>query len=189
MRRLLPVLILAVLGVGCGGVPKSGSTPSPAATQTSSSNPAPTSTSGAASGSPLPAPLVVTAGATQTVSGIDIAVATPAASPAPNAQDLGVNQQNVRGSASNTGGTLPRGNSMRVIIFGPGLSSSMQVRVSGPPDVSVSDLAAVQATDNTPGVSFTATANSNAALGARTVYLQNSQGDVTTFTGGLEVVK
>jgi hypothetical protein len=77
---------------------------------------------------------------------------------------------------------------MRVILFGPGLNGQMQVNIAGPADITVSSITGIQATDNTPGISFMATAKPNAALGARTVFLQNTNGDVTTFTGGLEVV-
>jgi hypothetical protein len=77
---------------------------------------------------------------------------------------------------------------MRVILFGPGLSAQMQVRVGGPSDITVAQISGIQATDNTPGISFMATAGGNAALGARTVFLQTTNGDVTSFTGGLEVV-
>jgi hypothetical protein len=75
-----------------------------------------------------------------------------------------------------------------VLLFGPGLSGNMTVKVSGPPDITVSNITGITATDKTPGVAFQATVNSGAALGARTVWLQNPQNDVTTFTGGLEVV-
>jgi len=77
---------------------------------------------------------------------------------------------------------------MRVLLFGPGLNGQMQVRIGGPADVTVSSITGVQATDNTPGISFMATVSGSAALGARSVFLQNTSGDVTSFTGGLEVV-
>jgi hypothetical protein len=99
-----------------------------------------------------------------------------------------VNGFSGQASASNTGGLIHRGASMRVLLFGPGLNGQMQVRIAGPSDITVSNLTGIQATDNTPGVAFTATVAGNAALGARTVFLQNSAGDVTSFTGGLEVV-
>ena len=92
------------------------------------------------------------------------------------------------GSAFNTGDMIHRGQTARVLLFGPGLSGDMQVIIRGPADIAISNLNAITATDNTPGITFTAAVSSNAALGARTVVLQNSKGDVTTFTGGLEVV-
>ncbi len=64
----------------------------------------------------------------------------------------------------------------------------MTVVVEGPTDIQVSNVQSIRATDNTPGVSFTAAVSGNAALGARSVVLQASNGDITTFTGGLEVV-
>lgn len=119
--------------------------------------------------------------------GVDIIVSAPSSSPAPNAQDLGVNATTGQASASNTGGVIHRGSTMRVILFGPGLNGQMQVRIAGPNDITVSSITGVQATDNTPGISFIATASGSAALGARTVFLQTTSGDVTSFTGGLEV--
>jgi hypothetical protein len=119
---------------------------------------------------------------------VDIAVVAPAATPAPNAQNLGVNPLTGQASASNTGGIIHRGASNRVVMFGPGLSSAMDIKISGPSDITVSDVRSITATDNTPGVSFTATVAGNAALGARTIYLQKTNNDITTFTGGMEVV-
>jgi hypothetical protein len=132
---------------------------------------------------------VVDVGQGQTASGIDITVSPAASSPAPNAQNLGVNSLTGRASASNTGGVIHRGASNRVILFGPGLNGQMTVTVGGVKDITITNIAGITATDNTPGLAFTATAATNAALGARTVYLQTTSGDVTTFTGGLEVVQ
>lgn len=136
----------------------------------------------------LKAPALVDVSRGPSATGIDITVASPVASPAPNAQDLGSNTTTARQAASNTGGTIRRGSTMRVILFGPGLGGQMQVRISGPSDITVSGITSIQASDNTPGIAFMAAATGNAALGARTVYLQNSSGDVTSFTGGLEVI-
>jgi hypothetical protein len=63
----------------------------------------------------------------------------------------------------------------------------MQISIRGPNDISISQVTTIKSTTNTPGVSFVAVVSPTAALGARTVVLQNAQGDVTTFTGGLEV--
>jgi hypothetical protein len=136
----------------------------------------------------LKAPVPVDVSRGPSATGIDITVPAAALSPAPNAQDLGVNTPTGRASASNTGGAIHRGATMRIILFGPGLNGQMQVKIGGPSDITVSSITGIQATDNTPGISFMATAKGNAALGARTVYLQNTSGDVTSFTGGLEVV-
>lgn len=126
-------------------------------------------------------PVIVTAG--QASSGVDITVVSPASSPAPNAQVIGLGT-----SASDTGTTISRGATQTVLLFGPGLSGSMKVSITGPSDVAVSNVQSITATDNTPGVSFTAAVDSNAALGARTVVLQTTNNDVTTFSGGLEIV-
>ncbi len=133
-------------------------------------------------------PNVVTVAAGQTAGGADITVASPASSPPPNAQVLGVASLSGSGEAFNTGGTIKQGSTQRVLLFGPGLSGNMQVTITGPGDISVSNPLTIKATDGTPGVSFTATASPTAALGCRTVILQTTNGDITTFTGGLGVV-
>ena len=115
-------------------------------------------------------------------SGVDIVVASPASSPTPNAENLGTGN-----SASNTGATIPQGTTATVLLFGPGLNGSMQVTISGPADIAISNIQSITSTDNTPGVSFTAAVAGNAALGARTVLLRDSKDDITSFTGGLEV--
>lgn len=171
------VFLLVVL-IGCGGN---------AASPVSSvvSNP-PSGSSGTPT--PVSAPNVVTVAAGQTASGVDIAVSAVAGSPAPNAQDLGVASLTGSGSASNTGDVIHRGQTARVLLFGPGLSGDMTLTIRGPKDIAFSSLAAITSTTGTPGISFIAVVDPNAALGARTVVLQTSKGDVTTFTGGLEVV-
>lgn len=183
--RLGPVLLLCSLFVACGGGGATTPAPTSSTGGQSASNPAP-----APQAPPVqlsaPTPVDVSRGPSAT--GIDITVASPVASPAPNAQDLGSNTTTARQAASNTGGTIRRGSTMRVILFGPGLDGQMQVRISGPSDITVSGITSIQASDNTPGIAFMAAAAGNAALGARTVYLQNTSGDVTSFTGGLEVI-
>jgi hypothetical protein len=118
----------------------------------------------------------------QTASGVDIAVASPASSPTPNAENLGTGS-----SASNTGATISQGTTATILLFGLGLNGNMQVTISGPGDIAVSNIQGITATDNTPGISFTAAVASNAALGARTVLLRDSKDDITSFNGGLEV--
>jgi len=73
-------------------------------------------------------------------------------------------------------------------LFGPGLSGSMTVSLSGPADIAISNIQSITSTTNVPGISFTAAVGSTAALGARTVVLQATNNDITTFAGGLEVV-
>ncbi len=133
-------------------------------------------------------PTVVTVVAGQTAGGVNITVVPPASSPAPNAQVLGVAALSGTGEAFNTGASISRGTTRRVLLFGPGLNGGMQITISGPSDITISNPVSIKATDGTPGVSFTAAVAANAALGARTVVLQTANGDITTFTGGLEVV-
>jgi hypothetical protein len=167
------VLILA----GCGGGGNSS-----ASTQTVSTPPA-----ASGGGTPPTVPIIVNVGS-QAVSGIDINVSSPASSTPPNAEVLGVSALGSGGSASDVGATISRGSTMKVLLFGPGLDGSMTVSIGGPADISFTNIRSITATDKTPGIAFDATVNSSAALGARTVILTTTNGDVTTFTGGLEVV-
>ncbi len=167
------ICVLAAGLMSCGGTASAPRTPS-----------VPTTGSG---GGPSNAS-VVQVGAGQVAGGINISVPSPAAATPPNAEDLGVAALSGPASAFNTGDVIHRGASMRVVLFGPGLTAGMTVSILGPSDIQISNVQGTSATDNTPGLSFTATVAPNAALGARTVVLQASNGDITTFTGGLEVV-
>ena len=125
----------------------------------------------------------------QTATGIDIVVPTPALASAENASFLGVNQP--QGAAAVTGDTVQQGASQATVtMFGPGLASSMQISFSGPNDITVvpGSIVDVMASNNTPGIRFQINVAANAALGARTVILQATNSDITTFTGGLEVI-
>jgi hypothetical protein len=137
---------------------------------------------GGGGGGAVNQPVIIDVSAGQTTSGVDIVVASPASSPTPNAENLGTGN-----SASNTGATISQGTTATVLLFGPGLNGSMQVTISGPGDIDVTNIQSITSTDNTPGISFTATVASNAALGARTVLLRDAKDDITSFTGGLEV--
>jgi hypothetical protein len=168
--RWLVLLMCAALLAGCGG---GGSTSNP--------NPPP------GGGGPVSAPVVVTVGAGATAAGVDISVVA-AAGTKPNVEVLGVAPVGPGGTATNTGGTIQRGTTMKVLLFGAGLTGSLEVIVSGPQDFTISNVRNITATDNTPGVAFDLSMNGNAALGARTVLLKASDNDITAFTGGLEVV-
>ena len=165
------VFLLGVMAViGCGG--KSSS-------KTNTNPPMPSS-------NPVNSPMTITLAAGQSMQGIDIVVPAPSSNPAPNAQVLGVTTGS-GGTASNTGATVTRGSTVTVLLFGPGLSGNMQVSISGPADIGISNIRSIQSTTNIPGVAFQAVVPDSAAVGARTVVLQTSNGDITTFTGGLEV--
>ena len=172
-KAILPTILAAVL-LGCGGG-SSSSTP-PATTPP---------TSGGTSSVGTPAVVQVSAG--QASSGVNISVPAPSGTQ-PNALDLGVASLTGPASAFNTGDMIHRGATMRVVMFGPGFTGDMQVTVLGPNDIQISNVQAITATDNTPGVSFTVAVAGNAALGGRTVVLQSTGGNITAFTGGLEVV-
>jgi hypothetical protein len=137
---------------------------------------------GSAGGGKVTTPVVVTVSGGSSASGIDIVVPGPASSPTPNAVALGVGN-----TADSTGVVIQTGTAPTVLIFGQGISASMQITISGPKDITISNPVSIKSTDGTPGVSFTATVPTNAAVGARTVILEDSKNDITTFTGGLEV--
>jgi hypothetical protein len=122
------------------------------------------------------------------VSGVDINVSSPSDSPTPNAQMLGVTNLGNGGSASNVGDVIHRGSKMTVLMFGPGLNGTLTVTVSGPADITVSNIRGVTSIDGISGLAFDAAVDGQASLGARTVRLRSPRKDVTTFTGGLEVL-
>ncbi len=147
--------------------------------------------SSGASGTTTPAiPTVVSVSPNQTTPSVDIAVAAPTGTN-PNAIALGaVTPGASSGSASNTGASIAQGSTMTVLMFGTGLSASMKIAISGPNDLTVSNPITIKSTDNPPitGVAFTLVATPSASLGARTVILQDTNNNVTTFTGGLQVI-
>jgi hypothetical protein len=178
VRNCLALAFVAVLA-GCGGGNKSSTTTPPTPTP----SPAPTTTS------PVNAATTVVLGGGGSATGADILVPV-AATPVTNAQVLGVTTSPTGGSAFNVGDVAHLGTTPFVLLFGPGLSSNMQVSISGPPDITIvpGSLISIQATNKMPGVQFQIVVSTSADLGARTVVLQSPNNDVTTFTGGLEVV-
>jgi hypothetical protein len=172
-RFFLPVILIFLIVLNaCGG-----------GSSSSASGSGGNVTGGGAPGSPA----LVSVTANATASGINISVVSPHSSPAPNVKFLGVNL--AQGGASATGDTVSRGQGTATITtFGPGLSSTMKVSITGPNDIVVGALTQVTAQDGTPGVQIPITLTGNTALGARTLVMQNSKNDVTTFSGGLEVV-
>ena len=143
----------------------------------------------------MSAPIIVIVNPGAITSNVNIAVVPPSTSPAsdaPNAEVLGVGS-----TAQVTGATVLRGTiNDAVFLCGPGLSGNMDVFIGGSSfgstvnDVIVRDIAPVSCQGNTAsgGIAFAVSVSPNATPGARTVYLRTSNGDVTTFTGGLEVM-
>lgn len=137
---------------------------------------------------PVQAMRVISVGSGQTLTSIDIAVASPANAGGPNAELLGVSGLNESTTARNSGASIPRGSTMKVVLFGRALSGALTVTIGGPNDIIVSNVRGITATDGTAGIAFDATVSGGAALGARTVYLRSANDDITAFAGGLEVV-
>ena len=139
---------------------------------------------GGTGGGPVNPPVVVSVAAGQAVSGINITVTGPASSPTPNATLVGADGRN----AFSSGDILQRNTTPTVIIAGTGLNTSMKASFSGPADITIGTLQQIKFTNGKTGLSFTATVSPAAALGARTLILQDAKNDITTFAGGLEVV-
>ncbi len=140
---------------------------------------------GGGGGGTSPTSVSVSAGAT--TNGVDIGVTSPKSNPTPNAEFLGVNLGFA--VAATTGDTVSRSQgSATVTMYGPGLSNTMAVTITGPADITIGSLTAITASDGTPGVQFPITLTAATALGARTVVMQDTNNDTTTFAGGLEVI-
>jgi hypothetical protein len=182
---LLACGLLAACGNGAAANNTATSSSSGRVTNESNSNSLP-SQPPSATLSEVPAPVNVGSG--QEVSGVNITVAPAASTNPPSAEDLGVNPVHGLGMAANTGGSIRRGSTMRILLFGPGLNARMKVTVAGHSDITIGNLQGITATDNTPGIAFMASVSPNAELGARTIFLKSDNGDQTAFAGGLEVV-
>ena len=139
---------------------------------------------GGGGGGAVNPPVIVSVSAGQTASGVNISVAAPASTPTPNATLVGAHAI----SAFSTGDVLPQNSSATVIVAGTGLNPSMKASLSGPGDITVGALQSVTFHDQSKGISFTVVVSPTAALGARTLILQDTKNDITTFTGSLEVV-
>lgn len=140
---------------------------------------------GGGGGSSVSAPVPVAVQANQTAIA-NIIVVAPASGNPPNIQAVGVDSN---GFAFATGGTATQGENAGVVtLFGPGITAGMTASFSGPSDITVSNINAVTATDGTPGLQFNIAVTSTAALGARTLILQSSSNDITTFAGGIEII-
>jgi hypothetical protein len=184
VKQTICAIVLCLGLAACGG---GGSSKTSTTTTGSGSNPPATTPPGP--------PTSVTPGA----SGVDITVPGPSTSPVLNAKVLGA-QGGIQGTsqfAFSTGDFVHQGASnVRVLLFGPGLSANNVPRVNsitigGPGDVIVdpTSVQGVTASDGTTtGLSFNVTVTPTAVLGPRTVFLVSGN-DMTTFTGGLEVVQ
>jgi len=200
--RLISVILICALLVACGGGAPGSATNGinpggrgGTGTGTGGSTSGGTGTggggNGGGSGSAPATPTVVSVSANQTTSAVNIAVVAPTGTN-PNTIALGTVPTGASsGSASNTGGSIAQGSTMTVLMFGTGLSSSMTIGITGPSDLTVSNTQSIQSTDNPPipGIAFTLAATPSASLGARTVVLQDTSNNVTTFTGGLQVTQ
>jgi hypothetical protein len=132
-------------------------------------------------------PVTVTGG--QTTTGVDIAVVAPVSNPTPNATFIGTGDLAAGIHVFNVGTVIHQSSTTTVAILGYGLASNILVGITGPADITMSNITSVRGTLGNPdATTFTASVSGSAALGARTVILQDANKDNTTFTGGLEVI-
>jgi len=90
------------------------------------------------------------------------------------------------------------GGQIIVAITGTGLASGSgssatalitSATLSGPNDITIGPISVLSDTNsNAVGVGFRITPGSSTAIGARTVFLKNAQGDTTAYSGGLEIL-
>lgn len=139
---------------------------------------------GGGGGGTLTAQNPVTVTANNATTAVNISVAAPASTTVPNVEFLGADGT---GNAYPTGDFVLVGSAANVLVFGTGVTSTMQVSFSGPADIAIGTPQSITATDGTPGLQFPISVDPAAAFGARTLILQSPNNDVTTLAGALEV--
>jgi hypothetical protein len=117
--------------------------------------------------------------------GVDVDV-TPAASSSLTLLAVGVGT-----TAGATGVKLLRGETVRLLLVGPGLLPGIHVSVSGPAaDCEVTQPVAadfVTASDGTPAVRVWLSVSPTAPVGVRNIMVANVDGERAVFVGGIEV--
>jgi hypothetical protein len=157
--------------------------------------PPPTPTANPPATTPPSPPTAVAAGAT----GVNIVVPGASQTPPSNAQFLGTVPPGATGSVTlfSTGDVIHQNSTPTVLIAGPGINGSSTsgtpvstVRISGPGDITILSQGGLKDANNKPtsGVAIQLNVPANAVLGPRTVFITTGN-DMTTFTGGLEVVQ
>jgi len=176
LGSLVSLGLFAVIGCGARGLVNASSTSSSSSPAPSASLQPPTSPGELSNANTI----LVSAGSS--TAGVNVTV-SPAMG-TENATSLGTL---AKGFAANTGVIVHQASAASIVLFGPGLSGSMSVTISGAQDIGVSNVRGMQAKDGTPGIAFDAVIGSSTAIGARTLYLKAANNDITAFTGGLEV--
>jgi len=130
---------------------------------------------------------------------VNIIVPGASQTPPSNAQFLGTVPPGATGQVTlfSTGDVIHRASTPTVLIAGPGINGSSTtgtpvstVRISGPGDITILNQGGLRDANNNPtsGVAIQLNVPANAVLGPRTVFITTGN-DMTTFTGGLEVVQ
>lgn len=188
MYRASLVFFALALLIGCGGGSSSSNNPS-------NGGGGGTGGGGGGGGGAVGPAVVVNVSSGMTAGGVDVQVPSPAASPAPNATLFGATTVPSGGgsvdiSLTNGSANVHQGSSIIVAVAGDGVSANMTVTISGPQDITVdkTTLKDITLKNGQKGLTFQASVAPSAALGARTVLLENAQHDMTAFAGGLQVV-
>ena len=190
MTRTICAILLCLGLAACGG--GGSSTPNPPPVTTGGGG---TTTTNPPATTPPAPPQVVVAGAT----GVDITVPGPSQATTPNAQFLGTVPTGATGSVTlfSTGDVVHLGTQPTVLIAGPGINGTTAsgtpvstVSISGPGDVTIMAQGGLRDANGNPtsGVAIQLNVPASAVLGPRTVFIVTGN-DMTTFTGGLEVVQ
>ena len=187
MKLVLALALLVAAGLAaCGG--GGGSSNSPASNSSSQAALPSSTVSGGGVTDPggillaTPTPVQVAAN----VSTVSVDIQVPAVASAINAVSLAVTAVNAGSTyVTDSGVGVRQGNQYWLWIVGTGITPSLNVGFSGPGGITTSGTPL--ALQKSVGTIYPITVAANAALGARTIILTDSNSNVTTLAGGLEV--
>jgi hypothetical protein len=189
-REKLAMLLVAALlpGVmaGCGGGGSAGPVSSTASVQNSnlSSGTIPGGGVTNPGGILLAAPTPVTVAANQNTIAVDIQV--PAVASTINVTGVAITAPLVNQTYARSAGVgVRQGNQYWLWIIGSGITPSLTLSFSGPADITVGG--PVLATQGCLGAIYPITVSAGAALGARSIILQDANSNLATLAGALEV--
>jgi Tfp pilus assembly major pilin PilA len=187
---LLVALLLAAALAACGGGGGSGSA-APVSTQAASTTSATIPGGGVTNsgGILLATPTTVQVGANQSTTDVDIQV--PGTASTINGMTVAISAPHASQPASNgSGAGVNPGSQYWLWVTGTNITSSLTLAIGGPSDITNNGVAG-NVLDGTThakiGVLYTITVAAGAAPGARTITLTDSNSNVTTLAGALEV--
>lgn len=183
---LLAAVLLFGVTAGCGGGGSAGPVSSTGSAQNSNQSSGTIPGGGVTNpgGILLAAPTPVTVAANQNTIAVDIEVPGPASTI--NVTGVSITEPLVGQTyARSTGVGVRQGNQYWLWLIGSGITPSLTLSFSGPADIAVGG--PVLATQGCPGAIYPITVSAGAALGARSIILQDASSNLTTLAGALEV--